>query len=171
MIVTAAHEHFVEVAHRIRESATALGDALDAVQVYTEPAVARAVQAERNLYDRIDAEFGLLTSAETGRRLGSRSTAPRNLAVTTRRTGALLAVTRGHQMLFPGFQFGADGRPLPVIRVLRDLADEAQWSENGVVQWLCVPTTYLGELRPVDLLASDPDRVVDAARRAWNVQW
>jgi hypothetical protein len=170
-MMTAAYDHFVAVADRIRESATALGDALDAVKVYTEPAVARAVQAERNLYDRIDAEFGLLTSAETGRRLGSRSTAPRNLAVATRRKRALLAITRGHQMLFPGFQFGADGRPLPVIRALRDLADEARWSENGVVQWLCAPTTYLGGLRPVDLLSDDPARVVDAARRAWTVEW
>ena len=137
--MAAAFDHFVDVAHRIRESAAALGDALDAVQVYVEPAVARAVQAERNLYDRIDAEFGLLTSAETGRRLGSRSTAPRNLAAATRRDGALLAITRGHQMLFPGFQFDPDGRPLPVIRILRDLADEAQWSETDVVQWLCAP--------------------------------
>ena len=169
--MTAAFDHFVDVAHRIRESAAALGDALDAVQVYAEPAVARAVQAERNLYDRIDAEFGLLTSAETGRRLGSRSTAPRNLAAATRRDGALLAITRGHQMLFPGFQFDPDGRPLPVIRILRDLADETQWSETGIVQWLCAPTTYLGGLRPVDLLASEPDRVVDTARRAWTVQW
>ena len=169
--MTAPYDHFVDVAHRIRESARALGDALGAVKVYTEPAVARAVQAERTLYDRIEAEFGLLTSAETGRRLGSRSTAPRNLAVATRRNGALLAITRGHQMLFPGFQFGADGRPLPVIRVLWELAGEAQWSQNGVVQWLCAPSTYLGGLRPVDLLASDPDRVVDTARRAWTVQW
>lgn len=169
--MTAAYDHFVDVAHRIRESATALGDALDAVKVYTEPAIARAVQAERNLYDRIEAEFGLLTSTETGRRLGSRSTAPRNLAVSTRRNRALLAITRGHQTLFPGFQFGSDGRPLPVIRVLRDLADEAQWSENSLVQWLCAPTTYLGGLRPVDVLASDADRVVDTARRAWTVQW
>jgi hypothetical protein len=169
--MTAAYDHLVDVAQRIRESATALGDALDAVRVYTEPAVARAVQAERNVYDRIEAEFGLLTSAQTGRRLGSKSTAPRNLAVATRRNGALLAIMRGHQTLFPGFQFGTDGRPLPVIRVLRDLADEAQWSETGVVQWLCAPTTYLDGLRPVDVLASDPDRVVDTARQAWTVQW
>lgn len=169
--MTAIYEDFVDVAQRIRESAAALGDALDAVQVYAEPAVARAVQAERNLYDRIDAEFGLLTSAEAGRRLGSRSTAPRNLAVATRRKGALLALTRGHQTLFPGFQFGADGRPLAVIRTLRDLADETRWSENSVVQWLCAPTTYLSGQRPVDLLANSPERVVDAARRAWTVQW
>jgi hypothetical protein len=169
--MTAAYDHLVDVAHRIRESATALGDALDAVRVYAEPPIARAVQAERNLYDRIEAEFGMLTSAEAGRRLGSKSTAPRNLAVATRRKGSLLAITRGHQTLFPGFQFGTDGRPLPVIRVLRDLAEEAQWSQNGVVQWLCGPTTYLGGQRPVDLLASDPERVVDTARRAWTVQW
>jgi hypothetical protein len=41
--MTAAYDHVVDVAHRIRESVTALGDALDAVKVYTEPAVARAV--------------------------------------------------------------------------------------------------------------------------------
>ncbi|MGE2833339.1 hypothetical protein [Mycobacterium sp. SMC-4] len=169
--MTAAHSHLVDVAHRIQESAAALGEALDSVKVYAEPSVARAVQAERNLYDRIDAEFGLLTSTEVGRRMGSKSTAPRNLAAATRRDGALLAITRGHQTLFPGFQFGSDGRPLPAIRTLRQLADEAEWSESSVVQWLCAPTTYLDELRPVDLLAGQPDRVVDAARRAWSVQW
>lgn len=169
--MTTAYDHFVGVADRIRESAVALGQALDAVQVYVEPAVARAVQAERNLYDRIDAEFGLLTSAQTGKRLGSRSTAPRNLAASTHRSGALLAITRGHQRLFPAFQFGADGRPLPVIRTLRELADETGWSETGVVQWLCAPTTYFGGRRPVELLADEPVRVVDAARQAWTVQW
>ena len=66
---------------------------------------------------------------------------------------------------------GADGRPLPVIRTLRELADETQWSEPGVVQWLCAPTTYFDGLRPVDLLAGEPVRVVDAARQAWTVQW
>lgn len=169
--MTAAHSHLVDVAQRIQESAAALGEALDSVTVYAEPSIARAVQAERNLYDRIDAEFGLLTSTEAGRRMGSRSTAPRNLAAASRRDGALLAITRGHQTLFPGFQFGSDGRPLPAIRTLRQLADAAEWSESSVIQWLCAPTTYLDGLRPVDLLAGQPDRVVDAARRAWSVQW
>ncbi|MGV9800748.1 hypothetical protein ACWDTP_22130 [Mycobacterium sp. NPDC003449] len=169
--MTAAHDHLVDAAHRIREGAAALGQALESVRVYAEPAVARAVQAELNLYDRIGAEFGLLTSAEAGRRLGSRSSAPRNLAAAARRDRSLLAIMRGHQTLFPGFQFDADGRPLPVIRRLRDLAAELGWSENGVVQWLCAPSTYLGGRRPVDLLAVDPDRVVDTAMAAWTVQW
>ncbi|MBB2771956.1 MULTISPECIES: hypothetical protein [Mycolicibacterium] len=91
------------------------------------------------------------------------STAPRDLAAAARRDQALLAIIRGRQTLFPGFQFGADGRPLPVIRTLRRLAEEMGWPESGVVQWLCARTTYLDELRPVDLVADDPERVVDAA--------
>ena len=56
---------------RLRESAQAVGVALSSVTVYTEPAVARAVQAEQNLYTRIDAEFGMLSSTEAGKRMGS----------------------------------------------------------------------------------------------------
>lgn len=164
-------EPLLDTARRITASAKALGDAIDAVAVYTEPAVARAVQAERNLYGRIDAEFGLLTSAEVGRRLGSKSTAPRNLAAATRRGGALLAVTRRNQLLYPGFQFGADGQPLPVIRTLVELAADCGWSETAVVQWLCAPTTYLDGSRPVELIMTRPDDVVETARRAWSVSW
>lgn len=169
--MTAAAAPLVETAQRINASARALGEAIDAVGIYTEPAVARAVQAERNLYFRIDAEFGLLTSAEVGRRMGSRSSAPRNLAASARRGGSLLAVSRGHQTLYPGFQFGADGRPLPVIRTLRELAVACGWSETAVVQWLCAPTTYLDGQRPVELIDGDPDRVVEVARRAWAAEW
>ncbi|MCH9761862.1 MAG: DUF2384 domain-containing protein [Actinomycetia bacterium] len=168
--MTAAHP-LVEVAQRISASAKALGEAIDAVAVYTEPAVARAVQAERNLYDRIDAEYGLLTAAEAGRRMGSRSTAPRNLAAAARRSGALLGISRGHQTLYPGFQFGPDGQPLPVIRALRELAQRLGWSDSSVVQWLCAPTTYLDGHRPAELLTTEPDRVLDVAQRAWAVEW
>jgi hypothetical protein len=80
-------------------------------------------------------------------------------------------VSRGHQTLYPGFQFGADGRPLPVIRTLRELAVACGWSETAVVQWLCAPTTYLDGQRPVELIDGDPDRVVEVARRAWAAEW
>lgn len=80
-------------------------------------------------------------------------------------------MARGHQTLYPGFQFGADGRPLPVIRTLRELADECEWSETSTVQWLCAPTTYLDGLRPIDLIDRDPDRVVAVARLAWTAEW
>ena len=162
--LTAANE-------RVRESAQAVGVALSSVAVYTEPAVARAVQAEHNLYARIDAEFGMLTSTEAGKRMGSRSSAPRNLATTAHRNKALVAVRRGNYLSYPGFQFGPDGKPLAVVARLREVAEANGWSEAGLVQWLCSPTTYLDGDRPVDHLATDPDRVVEVAAEALAVSW
>ncbi|MBV8788876.1 MAG: hypothetical protein JOZ00_19585 [Mycobacterium sp.] len=156
---------------RVRESAHAVGVALSSVAVYTEPAVARAVQAEQNLYARIEAEFGLLSSTDAGKRMGSRSSAPRNMATTAHRNKALVAVRRGNYLAYPGFQFGADGTPLPVIARLREVAEENGWSEAGLVQWLCSPTTYLDDDRPVDRLLTDPDGVVTVAAEALGVSW
>jgi hypothetical protein len=162
--LTAANE-------RVRESAHAVGVALSSVAVYTEPAIARAVQAEHNLYARIDAEFGMLTSTEAGKRMGSRSSAPRNLATTAHRNKALVAVRRGNYLSYPGFQFGPDGKPLAVVTRLREVAEANGWSEAGLVQWLCSPTTYLEGDRPVDRLTTDPDGVVDASAEALAVSW
>jgi hypothetical protein len=156
---------------RLRESAHAVGVALASVATYVEPAVARAVQAEQNLYARIEAEFGMLTSTEAGKRMGSRSSAPRNLATTAHRNKALVAVRQGNYLSYPGFQFGPDGKPLSTIARLIEVADESGWSEAGLVQWLCSPTTYLDGDRPVDLLVMDPDRVVTVAAEAMAVSW
>lgn len=156
---------------RVRESAQAVGAALSSVTVYTEPAVARAVQAEHNLYARIAAEFGMLSSTGAGKRMGSRSSAPRNLATTAHRNKALVAVRRGNYLAYPGFQFGTDGQPLAVIRRLREVAEANGWSEAGLVQWLCSPTTYLDGNRPADHLRTEPDRVVAVAAEALAVSW
>jgi len=164
-------EELVAATQRVRESARAVGAALASVAVYTEPAIARAVQAEHNLYARIDAEFGMLTSTEAGKRMGSRSRAPRNLATTAHRNNQLLAVRQGNHLAYPGFQFGSDGQPLAVISRLRETAEANEWSEAGLVQWLCSPTTYLDGDRPVDHLTEDPDRVVAVAGDALAVSW
>lgn len=156
---------------RVRESAAAVRAALSSVAVYTEPAIARAVQAELNLYARIEAQFGMLTSTEAGKRMGSRSRAPRNLATTARRNGQLVAVRRGNHLVYPGFQFGPDGQPLAVIPRLRKIAEANDWSETGLVQWLCAPTTYFDGDRPVDHLAEDPDRVAAVAAEALADSW
>lgn len=156
---------------RVREAAQAVGVALASVTVYAEPAVARAVQAELNLYARIEAEFGLLSSTEAGKRMGSRSSAPRNLATTAHRNKTLVAVRQGNYLSYPGFQFGPEGKPLPVIARLIEVADENGWSEAGLVQWLCSPTTYLDGDRPVDRLGTDPDRIVAVAAEALAVSW
>ncbi|MGO9153220.1 hypothetical protein [Mycobacterium sp.] len=164
-------EELVVATQRVREGAQALGAALASVALYTEPAIARAIQAEHNLYTRIEGEFGMLTSTEAGKRMGSRSRAPRNLATTAHRNNQLVAVRHGNHLAYPGFQFGSDGQPLAVIGHLREIAEANEWSEAGLVQWLCSPTTYFDGDRPVDHLTEDPDRVVAVAADAMAVSW
>ena len=127
-------------------------------------------EAEHNLYARIEAEFGMLTSTEAGKRMGSGSSAPRNLATTAHRNKALVAVRRGNYLAYPGFQCGPDGQPIAVIRRLRDIAETNDWSEAGLVQCLCSPTTH--RQRPARRhLTTDPDRVVAVAAEALAVSW
>lgn len=164
-------ENLVLATQRVRESAQAVGHALASVAVYTEPAITRAVQAEQNLYTRIEHEFGMLSSTEAGKRMGSRSRAPRNFAATAHRDHALVALRQGNSLVYPGFQFGSDGQPLEVIARLRETADANEWSEASLVQWLCSPTTYFDGDRPVEHLTTDPDRVVEVAADAMTVSW
>ncbi len=164
-------EDLTVATQRVRESAQAVGAALSSVAVYTEPAIARAVQAEQNLYARIEAEFGMLTSTEAGKRMGSRSRAPRNLATAAHRNNQLVAIRQGNYLAYPGFQFGPDGQPLTVISRLRGIAEANDWSEAGLVQWLCSPTTYFDGDRPVDHLTEDPDRVAAVAADDFAISW
>lgn len=158
-----------EGAARARQTVEALGTAIHAAQVDASAPLARSVQAEQNLYDAIDREFGLLSSAQAGHRMGSRAAASRNTALAAHREGRLLSLVRGRYRLFPGFQFDVRG-VRPVVAELASLGAELGWGETGLIQWLVSPTTYLGGRRPVDVL-EDPDRMLAAARAALAVQW
>lgn len=162
-------EALARATERTARSVAALGSAIHAAHLPTSPALTRAVQAEQNLYDVIDREFGLLTSAEASARMGSRASALRNAATAARRDGELLALRRGRYLLFPGFQFDATGTR-PVIAALIALGRKHGRTETGLVQWLCSPTTYLGGQRPVDVL-DQSERVLTVTDDAFGVQW
>lgn len=160
----------VQTTARAHRNVAALGRAIRAAHIDASPQLARAVQAEENLYAAIDEEFGLLTSTEAAERMGSRAeSGKRNAASTARRDGRLLALTRGQYLLFPGFQFDDQGIR-PVIAEYLRVGREFNRSEAGLIQWLVGPTTYLDGKRPVDIL-DDPQRLLSVARQAFGVQW
>ncbi|GAA4814631.1 hypothetical protein [Tomitella cavernea] len=153
-----------------RRNVAALGSAIHSAHLTAaSPALARAVQAQQNLYEALDVEFGLLTSAQVADRLGSRAAARRNAATTARAAGRLLALRRGNRLLYPGFQFTAAGIR-PVIADLRLLGDRHGWHEAGLIEWLLGPTTLLDGARPVDVLG-DSDRLLAVAEASFGVSW
>lgn len=154
---------------RTRRNVAALGGAIHAAHLTASPPLARAVQAQQNLYGRIEAEFGLLTSREAADRMGSRAVARRNAATAARSEGRLFALRRGRYLLYPGFQFDSAG-VRPVIAALLTAAREHGWEEASLIEWMVSPTTYLSGRRPVDVI-EDPDRLLGVAEESFGVSW
>jgi hypothetical protein len=129
----------------------------------TPPAV---LQARRNAAAREDliAEFGLLSSAAIASLAGSRAKNKASLANRWKQEGRIFSVPHGGSAQFPAFQFDGEGRPREAIAgVLKALGSKT--SEWGLGLWFTTANGWLGDRRPVDLLASEPERVVDAAER------
>jgi hypothetical protein len=109
----------------------------------------------------VAAEFGVWSAAEAGRRIGSRGHSPTTAIRRWAAQGKLLAVPVAGLDHYPGFVFGSDSRPRPVLaQVAAALSGRTGWA---LVAWLVSPQDVLGGGRPVDLLDTDPDRVVAAA--------
>lgn len=126
----------------------------------TARALARSAAARVSLYDQLDEEFGLLTVDQL----------PESLR-TSAWSSRLLSIEHRGETCYPAFQLDENGCPLDVVADLVSLADEQGRSRAGVVHWLLSPTTHLDGARPVDLLRSDPARVVTAAPWTWGVSW
>jgi hypothetical protein len=106
-------------------------------------------------------EFGVWSAAEAGRRIGSRGHSPSAAIRRWAAQGKLLTVPVAGLDHYPGFVFGLDGRPRPVlVRVAASLSERTGWA---LVAWLVSPHDALGGARPVDLLDADPDAVLAAA--------
>lgn len=66
---------------------------------------------------------------------------------------------------YPGFQFGDDGRPLPVIHDLLEVLAPQGLTDWEIALWFAARTSALRDQRPIDLLREDPGAVIEAARR------
>ena len=128
------------------------------------PSEAAVLQARRNAEARaaLLEEFGGLTSAQVADRGGSRAANRSATANRWRTEGRIFAVPYRGAILFPGFQFDAEGRPRPVVgEVVRRLGGAVSPWELAL--WFTTASDRLGGARPVDRLGADPDAVVAAA--------
>lgn len=107
-------------------------------------------------------EVPLLTSQAVGELLGSEARNTSAMASRLKREGRLFAVTHKGTDLYPSFQV-VEGEAHPAIRdVLAAFQAESPWT---VALWFFTPSGWLGGERPMDLLAREPERVIEAARQ------
>lgn len=140
---------------------------IDVLLQNVEPGV---MGAEHMLQLRMQAEareaflkdVALLGSADVGELLGSKAQNTSAMASRLKREGKLFAITYRGVDLYPAAQI-VNGQPSPAIpQILEAFSGDSPWA---VALWLNAPSGWLGGKRPLDSLATEPDRVVRAARK------
>lgn len=125
-----------------------------------------------------------LTAAQVSADLGSQAANGSHRASQLRRDGQLLGVYVSHpspSYRYPTWQFHRPGEVvyvLPeILRVLREYGPFERESEGlrrttgwGEVEWFLSPHALLDGATPADMLATDPDRVLQAARTEFEDQ-
>lgn len=139
-----------------------------------DPTAEMRREATRNVWRRVQQEFGLLTAKQAGEEMFSTAGRTNDLANRRRRQGLLMAVELAGQNYFPGFQF-VDGTPHPVIKRLSATRESLGVSEEETLKWLVRPSTWWNRDgdRPVDHL-DDPDgprSIVQAFRDSQELPW
>jgi hypothetical protein len=132
------------------------------------PTPATVLQARRNAAARtaLVEEFGALRSHEVADLAESRASNRAALANRWRASNRVVAVPVGDELLYPGFQFTNEGKAHPAVgAALEALRSDPHTTDWQAALWFASPTSWLEGRRPVDLLDSDPDAVIDAARR------
>jgi hypothetical protein len=141
---------------------------IDAMSPPEVPTSARVTQARWNAVarERFLREHGAVPATEVGELAGyDTSTNPSMPASRWQAEGKAFSVVRGGRQLFPVFQFGDDGRPLPAMApILRSFGERSSgWQ---VALWFDAPNAHLDGARPIDLLADRPEDVARAAAYA-----
>lgn len=127
------------------------------------PALLEQVNRNAAARNALARDFGLLSGAEVAKLAVSSSGNASAMASRWKAEGKVFTVGPAGVQRFPGFQFSLDGgRPLPVIaQVLAVLGERLSGWELAL--WFTGSNGWLGGERPVDVLESDPELVVDAA--------
>jgi hypothetical protein len=111
-------------------------------------------------------EVPVLGSAEIHANAGFPGANPSQTVHRWRKQGKIFAVTHGGRDVYPAFQFGQDGRPLPIIAEVLDIlkrdAERTDW-DNAL--WFAGETGWLDGKSPLDCLQSDPAGIKRAAEQ------
>ncbi len=141
-----------------------------AMRVSGPAALPSIVESWLALQNELLRENQFETGPELGWKLGSRAKNTSEFVSKMRREGRIFAVEAGGQDLFPLFQFH-ENKPIPAIApVLEALTPKL--SNWAILSWFCIPNEWAcsGKM-PKELLETDPDAVIEAARHLVAPSW
>jgi hypothetical protein len=121
------------------------------------------LQRQAEVRKRFLREVQTLSSQEIAELSGSTASNSAAMASRWKSAGKIFAIPVGRADRYPAFQFGDDGRPHPIVaELIRTFGDRSRWA---LALWFISHSGWLDGQRPIDVLASRPDDVLEAARR------
>ena len=123
---------------------------------------ADTVDLRREFFERMP----VLTSAQLHERVGFPGNNPSQTGLRWRKQGKLFSINHGGRELYPAFQLGSDGRPLPIVAELLEILgrdpDRTEW-DNAL--WFADESGWLDGKTPIELMLFEPDLVKRAAEQ------
>ena len=158
LVATARHENIEERVTQLLR-AVAPPDPLADVELKIAEAT---IDLRREFLERVP----VLTSAQMHEGAGFPGSNPSQTGLRWRKQGKLFSINHGGRELYPAFQLGPDGRPLPIVAELLEILardpDRTEW-DNAL--WFADESGWLDGKTPMELLQSEPERVRQAAEQ------
>lgn len=169
VIIEGVDQLAVDVVPALLSAASTRQQFSDLVEVLTPshvPPPATVEQARRNAEARVEflGDFPTLSSSEVADLAGSRSRNRAALAHGWRKQDRVFSISVGREQRYPLFQFDAHtGAPKANVSKVISRLRSAGLEGWQIALWLTGPLARLGDRRPVDLIESEPEQVVEAA--------
>ncbi len=139
-----------------------LEDALDRVGLPEEMQIEARMQARAQARVLNSRQF--VPATALSELMGSQARNASSLPNRLKKSGALFAITRNGEDLFPMYVLDKENayRPYPVVKeIVVTLKHRRGW---GLANWFESPNGYLGNKKPREVLGRRPDDVLEAAR-------
>jgi hypothetical protein len=158
LVATARHENIEERVTQLLR-AVAPPDPLAEVELKIAEAT---VDLRREFLERVPVR----TSTQLHERAGFPGNNPSQTGLRWRKQGKLFSINHGGRELYPAFQFGPDGRPLPIVaELLAILARDPDRTEWDNALWFAGESGWLDGKTPMERLQSEPELVKQAAEQ------
>jgi hypothetical protein len=166
--VTDSSQHdLVRVLADQMQSEGRLGELIELLAPEHVPSKATVEQARGNaeLRARFLDEFESVSSTELAELVSSRSKNRAALAYNWRSQQRVFSIPVGREQRYPLFQIDLQaGEPKPVVAQMLSSLRVAGLDGWQLALWFAGPLASLDDRRPVDLLDTEPEHVVDSAR-------
>lgn len=147
-----------EIVNRMERAS--VQELVDQVEV-RRPAPTR-IDLERRAIERVLQGVEWSTAAEIGARRAPGAANPHGTISRWRDSGAVFGIDHGGRKIYPAYVFDASLQPLPAVRKVLEVFKG--YEPFRIAAWFESTNAFLGGRRPREVIGTDPDAVVAAAR-------